>query len=186
MVINEIRTTNYLTASKIGSYCINPYTGCPHACRYCYASFMKRFTNHPEPWGEFIDVKRSNRPINLSKISGKNVVMSTVTDPYNPYEAKYRITRKILEQLVPAEWKTQSRLTLAAKTVLTPEKYFNLPPKSSGRRGHFYFGLFVFAGFDLAYTSAGEHDSMGSVDQTVEDCICHRRLSDCLEPVIHR
>lgn len=103
MVINEIRTSNYLTVSKIGSYCINPYTGCPHACRYCYASFMKRFTNHPEPWGEFIDVKRSDKPINLSKISGKNVVMSTVTDPYNPYEAKYGITRKILEQLVSAE-----------------------------------------------------------------------------------
>ena len=32
-------------------YVANPYSGCPHRCRYCYASFMKRFTGHTEEWG---------------------------------------------------------------------------------------------------------------------------------------
>lgn len=103
MVIAEKNTKSLLTASKIGSFAINPYVGCPHACKYCYASFMKRFTNHPEPWGEFIDVKRCAKKIDLKKISGKNVFMSTATDPYNPMEAKYGITRSILEQLVNSD-----------------------------------------------------------------------------------
>lgn len=103
MVIAEKKTKDFLTASKIGRYAINPYVGCPHACKYCYASFMKRFTNHPEAWGEFIDVKRCDKKIDLKKIAGKNVFMSTATDCYNPYEAKYKITRSILEQLVNSD-----------------------------------------------------------------------------------
>lgn len=46
-----------LTSSKIYPYVINPYVGGQHACSYCYAGFMKRFTGHTEPWGEFVDVK---------------------------------------------------------------------------------------------------------------------------------
>lgn len=103
MVIAEKETKSLLTATKIGSFAINPYIGCPHACKYCYASFMKRFTNHPEPWGDFLDVKRCPEKINLRKISGKNVFMSTATDPYNPLEARYGITRSILEQLVDSD-----------------------------------------------------------------------------------
>lgn len=43
-------------------YCINPYVGCAHACVYCYASFMCRFTNHHERWGRFLDVKVNCSP----------------------------------------------------------------------------------------------------------------------------
>ena len=103
MIIKEKEVKDYLTKSKLGEYAINPYVGCPHKCKYCYASFMKRFTNHTEEWGEFIDIKRCNKPIDLKKIQGKNVFMSSVTDCYNPYEAKYKITRSILEQLVNVE-----------------------------------------------------------------------------------
>lgn len=44
MTIAEKDVSDYLTVSKIGSYAINPYVGCSHACKYCYASFMKHFT----------------------------------------------------------------------------------------------------------------------------------------------
>lgn len=96
-----INVTNYLTSSKLPStdYVINPYVGCPHSCKYCYASFMKRFTNHKEPWGEFIDIKKCDNKIDLKKIKGKVVFLSSVTDCYNPYEEKHMITRGILEQL---------------------------------------------------------------------------------------
>lgn len=98
----------------------------------------------------------------------------------------YKLVKEDKLRTSRLSWKTQARLTLAAKTVLTPENYFNLTPKSSGRRGHFYFGLFVFAGFDLADTSSGKHDFMSGVNQTVKDRVSYRRFSDCLEPIIHR
>lgn len=100
MIISERKTNDYLTVAKFGEYSINPYIGCSHACKYCYASFMKRFTHHNEPWGEFLEVKRCDKPINLQRIDGKNVFMATVTDCYNEFEEEYRITRSILEQLV--------------------------------------------------------------------------------------
>lgn len=61
---------------------------------------MKRFTDHSEKWGSFIDIKRCDKTINKMKLKGKSVFLSSVTDCYNPYEEKYGITRKILEQLV--------------------------------------------------------------------------------------
>lgn len=100
IIVSEKTVTGILTKSKIGQYAINPYVGCLHACKYCYASFMKRFTGHSEPWGDFIDIKHATHKIDIARIAGKNVFMGTVTDCYNPYEAKYGITRSILEQLV--------------------------------------------------------------------------------------
>lgn len=100
MVVKKIPARDYITPSKLGDFAINPYVGCPHACRYCYASFMMRHTTHDEPWGKFTDVKIVEKPISLKRISGKRVVMSSVTDPYNPLEAKYGVTRRILEQLI--------------------------------------------------------------------------------------
>lgn len=101
MIIKEIKTNDYLTKSNLPSsdYVINPYVGCTHGCKYCYASFMKRFTGHDEKWGEFIDIKSCNKKIDLKKISDKNVFLSSVTDCYNELEEKYCITRNILEQL---------------------------------------------------------------------------------------
>lgn len=118
MVVKQINVNDYLTKSNLpaSDYVINPYVGCPHGCKYCYASFMKRFTNHPEEWGTFIDIKRSDKKINLNKISKKNVFLSSVTDCYNPFEEKYRLTRSILEQLVPSDCylsiSTKSKLIL--------------------------------------------------------------------------
>ena len=58
-IIREIDVQNVMTKSSlpVGGFSVNPYVGCPHACKYCYASFMKRFTGHTEPWGTFLDVK---------------------------------------------------------------------------------------------------------------------------------
>ena len=118
MVIKEINIKDYLTKSNLpdSDYVINPYVGCTHGCKYCYASFMKRFTGHKETWGEFIDIKRSDKPIDLNKISGKNVFLSSVTDCYNQYEKEYLITRNILKQLVNSDCNlsisTKSKLIL--------------------------------------------------------------------------
>ncbi len=118
MIINELNTNDYLTKSNLpaSDYVINPYIGCTHGCKYCYASFMKRFTGHKEKWGEFIDIKKCDKPINLKKISLKNVFLSSVTDCYNEYEKDYCITRNILKQLIHSDCNlsisTKSKLIL--------------------------------------------------------------------------
>lgn len=111
-----IEVNDYLTKSNLpaSDYVINPYVGCPHGCKYCYASFMKRFTNHKEEWGTFIDIKKCSKKINLKKIEHKNVFMSSVTDCYNEFEEKYKLTRNILEQLVDVD----CNLTISTKSKL--------------------------------------------------------------------
>lgn len=56
MIVREKPARSVLYRSRIYDYVINPYTGCAHACSYCYARFMRRFTGHREAWGEFVDV----------------------------------------------------------------------------------------------------------------------------------
>lgn len=101
LIINQIETKNVLTKSNlpVSDYSVNPYVGCTHACKYCYASFMKRFTNHPEPWGDFLDVKMWPVIKNPQKYAGKELFFGSVTDPYNPQEETYLRTRTLLEQL---------------------------------------------------------------------------------------
>lgn len=99
--VKEIKVNSYISKTKlpVADYAINPYTGCPHKCMYCYAEFMKRFTNHNEDWGDFLDVKRCDKPVDNRKLDGTSVFIGSVTDPYNPFEKTYKITRTILKQL---------------------------------------------------------------------------------------
>lgn len=107
------------TAISGFAYCLNPYTGCGHGCRYCYATFMKRFTGHLEPWGEFVDVKVNAPQVlrrQLRRAAKGTVALSTVTDPYQPLEKVYRLTRGclevLLEQQFPVNLLTRSPLCL--------------------------------------------------------------------------
>ena len=108
MRIAKVRAKNILTRSKIGSggYAINPYVGCPHGCIYCYAEFMRGVTGHEEVWGEFLDAKDFDAA-SLVKFAGlrggERVFMSSVTDCYNPYEARFGLTRKVLETLAGSD-----------------------------------------------------------------------------------
>lgn len=101
MIIREIQTKNPLTKSDlpVSDYSLNPYLGCEHGCKYCYACFMKRFTGHEEPWGSFVDVKYWKPLIHPKRYAGKEVFLGSVTDPYQPAEEKYRRTRAVLEEL---------------------------------------------------------------------------------------
>ncbi|MEK6888054.1 MAG: radical SAM protein [Candidatus Aenigmatarchaeota archaeon] len=88
-----------------GGFAINPYIGCGHGCAYCYARFIKRFTGHAEEWGRFVDVRTNTadvlrKQMKSSKYKSQQIYIGTVTDPYQPMEAKYRITRKALEVLL--------------------------------------------------------------------------------------
>ena len=101
ILIKTVKTKNIMTKSNlpVGGYSVNPYIGCTHGCKYCYASFMKRFTGHDEPWGTFLDVKCWPEIKNPEKYKGQKIVIGSVTDGYNPQEAYFKNTRHILEQL---------------------------------------------------------------------------------------
>lgn len=124
-LIKEIETKNIMTKSSlpVGGYSVNPYVGCPHACKYCYASFMKRFTKHSEEWGTFLDVKYWPEIKNPHKYDGELAVIGSVTDGYNPMEEKYERTRDLLKQLKNSRTKimicTKSDLVLRDLDILT-------------------------------------------------------------------
>ena len=119
MKTKEIKVKSIIVKSNLpeGDFVINPYVGCQHGCIYCYARFMKRFTGHTEPWGGFVDAKINALdliPTNADKFKNKSIIISSVCDPYQPVERKYKLTRKILEKLIPL----QPRLDLITKSDL--------------------------------------------------------------------
>ena len=116
IAITERAAANMISKTKVpaGDYAVNPYIGCPHKCLYCYADYMRRWTSHSEKWGDFLDVKRCSKKINVSRLENKTIIFSSSTDAYNPFEKKYRITREILEQLVHAN----AKITILTKSDL--------------------------------------------------------------------
>jgi DNA repair photolyase len=133
MIIKEIKPKTILSVSKVYPYVINPYVGCQHNCLYCYAHFMKRFTGHKEPWGQFVDVKVSAPDLLRVEIIKKKtgrVWISGVCDPYQPLEAKYKLTRQCLEILAQNNWpvtvQTRSPLVLRDLDILKRGKEFEV------------------------------------------------------------
>jgi DNA repair photolyase len=119
MKINEIKCKTALSKSNLPGldYSLNPYKGCQHSCCYCYVPNILRLKR--ENWGNFVDVK-TNIPVVLANELKKKkpgiVALSTVTDPYQPVENKYKLTRYCLEQLLirdfPVHIQTKSDLVL--------------------------------------------------------------------------
>jgi DNA repair photolyase len=122
MIIREITVKSILSRSKVYEYTINPYVGCQHACTYCYARFMRRFSGHQEPWGQFVDVKVNAPDLLRKEITKKpvgRVWISGICDPYQPTEMKYELTRRCLEILIQHDWPVtiQTRSTLVLRDV---------------------------------------------------------------------
>jgi len=133
LIVQEVRAKTILTKSKIYPWVVNPYTGCQHGCSYCYARFMKRVTGHKEPWGEFVDVKINAPELLRKEITKKRraqVWVSGVCDPYQPLEAKYRLTRECLEVLAQNSWpviiQTRSPLVLRDMDIIRGARSFEV------------------------------------------------------------
>ena len=117
-IVRGVECRSVLNRSRLADYCINPYIGCEHGCKYCYAeSYTRRFTKHTEPWGTFIDIKTNAPTILTHEIKRKpkgTVYLSSLTDPYQPLERKYELTRKLLQILL----KHQFQITIQTKSAL--------------------------------------------------------------------
>jgi len=119
MIVKEIEAKSILSKSQVYDYALNAYVGCQHNCVYCYAKFMKRFTGHREPWGDFLDVKINAPELLAREVKKKKkgrVWISGVCDAYQPLEKKYKLTQRCLEILVDNAWpftiQTKSPLVL--------------------------------------------------------------------------
>jgi len=126
MEIREVRCKTCMTKSKLSDYVINPYTGCQHGCKYCYATFIRRFQNIKEEWGEFCYAKM-NCPDLLVKELEKNkpghIWMSSVTDCYTPLENKCRLTRKILETIASSPHRAKFPIEILTKSALVKRDF---------------------------------------------------------------
>lgn len=117
MLVKEVFCKSILSKSRLGTdYSINPYRGCAHACEYCYAPYILR---EKRKWGDFIEVKINAPEVlekDLKKHKPGSIFISSVTDPYNPLEKKYKLTRRILEKLKNTKFsisiQTKSNLVL--------------------------------------------------------------------------
>ncbi len=103
VVVREKECKTILNRSKISDYTLNCYTGCAHGCIYCYARFMQRFHPHPEPWGEFVDVKVNAVEAlkrQLRRARPGDVFVSSACDGWQPIEAERKLTRRCCELLL--------------------------------------------------------------------------------------
>jgi DNA repair photolyase len=103
----EVKARRALTASGIYGvdFSLNPYIGCQHACAYCYVPYTYRF-QEPSAWGREVKVK-VNLPRLLRReaasLGSVRVLVSSITDPYQPLEARLCVTRACLEALKGSE-----------------------------------------------------------------------------------
>jgi DNA repair photolyase len=103
LAVRETPCKSILNHTTLGGYSLNCYTGCQHACVYCYARFMQRFHPHPEPWGEFVDVKINAVEVlkrQLRRAAPDEVFVSSACDGWQPAEAEYGLTRRCCELLL--------------------------------------------------------------------------------------
>ncbi|HWT81066.1 MAG TPA: radical SAM protein [Candidatus Methylomirabilis sp.] len=92
------------------TWTINPYRGCEYGCRYCYARYTHEFMGM-DRWEDFeekIYVKRDAarllvRELTPERLRGQSIALGTATDPYQPAERRYRVTRSLLEVMAMAQ-----------------------------------------------------------------------------------
>jgi len=174
VTVRDVVCKSAMTRTGIpgAAYALNPYTGCAHACVYCYASFMTRFSGHTERWGTWVDAKvniaevlekeircksarrrksekliqpslaglgesakpasRESRrspglpespeeptaPDSLDSANRPSILLSSVTDPYQPVEASLCLTQTCLEALANAADPLAPEVSILTKSAL--------------------------------------------------------------------
>ena len=101
---------------------INPYRGCEFGCKYCYARYTHEYMGREEA-GQFeseIYAKRNGdavleKDLLSARLRDRPIAIGTATDPYQPAERRFKLTRAILERL--AEWRGL-RISLTTKSDL--------------------------------------------------------------------
>ncbi|HII16147.1 MAG TPA: radical SAM protein [Nanoarchaeota archaeon] len=126
MEFKDIQCKSCMTKSKLTDYVINPYTGCMHGCKYCYAVFIKRFQDIKAQWGDFVYAKANCSELlrkELEKNKPGHIWMSSVTDCYQPIEGKLLLTRKVLETIAKSPHKNKFTMDILTKSSLVKRDF---------------------------------------------------------------
>jgi len=84
-------------------FALSPYRGCGHACSYCYVREYPNALHQPGDWGSWVAPKLNAPELLWSqrhKLHNARVFMASATDPYQPLERQYRLSRRCLEVLL--------------------------------------------------------------------------------------
>jgi DNA repair photolyase len=110
----EVRSAlNSPAATHMGFWSLNPYIGCEFGCTYCYARDTHRWTlermglgpSDAQSFERNILVKTNLvdaivRTLEPAKLAGQTLAIGTATDPYQPAERRFKLTRQALEALM--------------------------------------------------------------------------------------
>lgn len=128
MKIKEIQAKSILVKSNLpeSDYVINCYVGCGFGCSYCYATFMGRFVGKKiDNWGNYVYVKvnapellKKELPKLKNKGRGLVILLSSVTDPFQAIEVKYKLSEKCLEVLADYGFEGTVSILTKSPTVL--------------------------------------------------------------------
>ena len=84
-------------------FALSPYRGCGHGCRYCYVREYPQPGHAPEQWGSWATPKLNAAELlwaQRHRLHGQSVFLASATDPYQPLEREFRLTRRCLEVLL--------------------------------------------------------------------------------------
>ncbi|MEW6221740.1 MAG: radical SAM protein [Candidatus Hadarchaeota archaeon] len=111
-------------------YSLNPYIGCEHGCLYCYSPSVIRDRGLLNRWGEVVRAKENIAEVLAKEVRRREkgtVGVATVTDPYQPLEAKLELTRKCIKILSSHGFdvciQTKSALVLRDKDLIKPKGF---------------------------------------------------------------
>jgi DNA repair photolyase len=128
VLVTWVKCRRALTRSGLPGldYALNPYIGCQHGCRYCYAPSTLRIWSRN--WGSFVDVKENlleALEADLEKLQPGVIGLATVTDPYQPVERRLLLTRSCLERISETRFhvsiQTKSDLVVRDLPLMDPE-----------------------------------------------------------------
>lgn len=131
--IRETRCKTLLHLLNYGGstgYTVNLYKGCTHGCIYCYAPSL---THDERRWGTYVDVKVNAAEVLARELRGARkdkVFLSSASDPYQPVEARYKVTQRCLKVLLrndfPVSVLTRSPLILRDLPILTQFRHLRV------------------------------------------------------------
>jgi len=184
--VREIEVERVLMPEGRGHYYLNPYVGCMIGCEFCYvgprADLSRRLEGLPAmPWGRYVDVKMNAADVLRAEVAeappGVVRMSPILTDPYQPLEARYRITRQCLEVLLEAGF-TPVILTRAARVLDDLELLARFPRAAVG---------FSIPTDDDAIRACFEPGADPVEERFVALEACHRagvRTFGCVQPVL--